>query len=299
VTPEVRSQAIGLEAALRDKLVAIELLNAQSSDTEMAIQMTPLQDGQPWIRVGPGWEARGDSNGQHTFITYGTAYARLGRSRPHRVYVPHLRLHKTESFTFPHDSELRRIQNASISRFLKMVAIQVPKPPRKLIQIALWALSEDIPYASLRPSTDPKKALRDTDFVTAVELLQIMDLLEQSRNNRTEFRLWNDAVNELLALVERYELARDNDEPEAIVSFRKICAFYPLPAAAGVMTEAFDWHAGINGREFRGSALSGLRAVADERAMNILDHVRVFEEDEVLREEMDRILNEAAAGPAR
>jgi hypothetical protein len=297
--PSVKSAAIPLERALKEGMVEATPLATHSTRTEMAILLKPLVTSQPWIRIDPGWVAANKQFSQVSFVVCHTVYARLPQRKNYTIRVRHARLKCTRSTGMPSDSRLEQVDDERLVSFLETTDDGDKDPDWKILQIAVWALTDDISYTerTVKPPTsgDHIGFKGNHQYATAGQIGEVMELLASAGHDREDFNLWKTINEQLDHEVVAYENHWDNDAAKAFVSFKKICNFYPLEVAADIMFSAFDRHEGVKGRDFRFEVVNILGRHGGDREIKLLRERSSFEADQKILKTMHTIIDGYAA----
>lgn len=296
----VKSAAIPLERALKEGMLEARPLSTHSTRTEMAILLKPLVTSQPWIRIDPGWVAKNEEFSQVSFVTTHTVYARLPKRKDFRIRVRHVRPQWSKATGMPNDASLEQHTEPRLVDFLRKTGDGDKDPDWKELQIAVWALTDDISYDAVKPPTaGSHHGFRGNhQFATAGQIDGVMVLLASGGHDREEFSLWQTITAELDHQVEAYENYCDGETAaKAFIPFRKICNFYPLDVAADVMFGAFDRHEGEKGRDFRRHAVAilGEHAMTNRgsrKEIELLKRRASFEDDQGILKTMRGIITE-------
>ena len=181
-------------------------------------------------------------------------------------------------------------------KFLDALSKRSVVPDWKDVQIATWALTDDISFERVRtPPNDGKIRLSVHPTVNAREMLRIFALLEQVGYHKREFALWAGALDELDRLIEDYERRMDWEDKGAINPFRLICDLYPLESATDVLVSCFDRHQGRKGMRYRCHAFEVLRKIGGPNEIRIIKRVSMLESDRGLFEQMTEAIRVSSA----
>ncbi len=294
LTPGERAGAISLESAMKDGLVEATIPSEGSTLHAMTILLEPNVTSEPWIRIGAGLWTEG-SVGDGGFATYQTLYVRIPRDTPYRVSLPHVRIRSGKSDGIWDGATISELNHDVIRPFFEVLDLKQEPLDWKLVQVATWALSEDIGYARLRRS-----GLRGNPlYVGAEDLVSVTRLLAEAGHTGSEFAFWSEALDVLGEQVEQYDRLVFDEEPGALGPFKQVCDFYPFEIASDIVIGAFDRHAGPEGRDYRRYAIEVLGRHGGAHELEILEQRSRFEDDEILFDHMMAIIAEVSARPIK
>ena len=305
----IKKSAIDLQTAIERKLVRAYPLDGSSTAQSMAIVLEPLVKTQPWIRIRAGWRLSvpevesvdgvpADTGAARdcSYTTYLTRYVHVRREKTHVERVPHLQLNFSKKRHIPDKCVLTRVEDEKFLEFSASLDELEEQPKWKSVQLALWALTDNVSYRSIGSVTASGAPIpRDSLRFAPQEIADVFALLEDRGHSRREFALWADAQDEIERVAERYEQLMLDSDSMALNSFTKIAQFYPLDAATDFIVGAFDRHSG-RGRNaiYRRTAFDALARVGSSKELDVLRRVADIEDDEALRTDMLKVIGTAA-----
>ena len=299
MTPAQRASAISLETAVEDGLVDAAILSEGSSLNAMALLLTPKVTSQPWIRVDSGLWAEGAVESDGGFVSYQTTYVRVPKDTKYRVSLPHVRIRSGKSEGIRRGTTLGELEHEEIRAFFDVLDLKEEQPDWKIVQVATWALSEDVSYHRVRPSSQRSGLRGNLVQVDAGELTEVTELLAEAGHPGDRFAFWSEALDVLDEQAERYDQFTMDGGPGALDSFKQVAEFYPFEIASDVVIGAFDRHPGPEGVDYRRHAIQVLGRHGGARELEVLEQRSRFEDDEELFDQMMRLIAEVSAKPIK
>ncbi|MEE2887065.1 MAG: hypothetical protein VX951_06500 [Planctomycetota bacterium] len=294
-----RVSAVALEDAVGQGLVEVITRDHNCTRTEMGLVLRPTGGSQIWIRIDVGLQVHDPHKEDQVYITTQTKYVRLARRTNLLVTIPHVQRTMFRSLGIPSGARLSRCNDERLMKFLHAISKRSVVPDWKDVQIATWALTDNIPFDRVRtPPADGKIRLSVHPTINAREMLRIFALLEQVGYEKKDFALWIGALDEVDRLVDAYERLVDQEDRGAINPFRMICDLYPLESAADVLVSSFDRHQSDKGIPYRRYAFEVLRKIGGPSEIKIIKRVSMLESDRGLFEMMVEAA-EASAAPVK